>query len=457
MDDSFLTNSAIVAAYRQRTPRSAALAEAAQQSFPSGLTHDSRRLLPYGIYVDHAQGSRKWDVDGHEYIDYFGGHGALILGHNHPDVLAAMHAALDRGSHFGAAHEGELAWGQAVQNLVPSAQRVRFTSSGTEATLMALRLARAFTGRSRILHFATHFHGWQDHVASGANSHFDGSVTPGVLPGIAEHSIVVDPGDLDAVDEALAGGDVAAVILEPTGSTFGLVPNPPGFLEALRQCTEAHGTLLVFDEVVSGFRVSPGGAQVHYGVAPDLTTLAKILSGGLPGGAVVGRRDLLDLLDFEAAAAGGREKIQHQGTFNANPVSAAAGTVALGIIATTDACDAANAYGAALRQGLNGVLADAGVAWAAYGSFSGFHVFTNPERRAIDPATFDPLDYGYAELKASPPGVNAKLRLAMLLNGVDITGWPGGTISAAHSEDDLKATLDAFGEALAMLRREGEV
>ena len=457
MPESFLSNSAIVAAYREKTPSSAELAGQAAQSFPSGLTHDARYLRPYGIYVERAEGAHKWDVDGNEYVDYFGGHGALLLGHNHPRVLAAMHAALDDGTHFGAGHALELRWAQAVQKLVPCAERVRFTSSGTEATLIAIRLTRAHTGKSKIIHFATHFHGWHDHVTSGYSSHFDGAPTAGVLPGVAEHSILLAPGDTDAVAAALAEGDVAAVILEPTGSTFGLVPVDPDHLAVLSELTSKHDTLLVFDEVVTGFRVSPGGAQAALGVVPDLATFAKILAGGLPGGAVAGRKDILDLLDFEVSARKGREKIAHAGTFNANPVSAAAGVTALDIIATTDACEKANTYAATLRKRLNEVIEAEGVAWAAYGTYSGFHVFTNTRKRPITPSEFDPFHYGYEELKANPPEALTKLRLAMLVNGVDITSWPGGTVSAALDEDDLEKTVAAFRQSLVMLKSEEEV
>ena len=457
MTESFLSNSAIVAAYREKSPSSAELAGQAVRSFPSGVTHDSRYLQPYGIYMERAEGAHKWDVDGNEYVDYFGGHGALLLGHNHPRVLAAMHAVIDAGTHFGASHALEVRWAQAVQKLVPCAERVRFTSSGTEATLLALRLARAHTGKSKIIHFATHFHGWQDHVTSGYSSHFDGAPTTGVLPGVAEHSILLAPGDAEGVAAALAEGDVAALILEPTGATFGLVPVDPGHLAELRELTSKHDTLLVFDEVVTGFRVSPGGAQAALGVTPDLATFAKILAGGLPGGAVVGRKDILDLLDFDVEVRKGREKIAHQGTYNANPVSAAAGAAALDIIATTDACDKANAYADALRKRLNEVLEAEGVAWAGYGTYSGFHVFTNTRKRPITPSAFDPFDYDYEELKANPPEVVTKLRLAMLVNGVDITSWPGGTVSAVHDEDDLEKTVAAFRQSLVMLKSEGEV
>ena len=184
--DQTRSNSGIVAAYRARTPGSATLAQEAAALFPSGITHDARRLDPYGIYVSRAQGPHKWDVDGNRYIDYFGGHGALLLGHNNPVVAQAIQQAFAQGTQFGANHPGEIAWARAVQRLVPSAERVRFTSSGTEATLMALRLARAFTGAADILRFQGHFHGWHDHMTSGYSNHYDGSPTPGVLPGVAD-------------------------------------------------------------------------------------------------------------------------------------------------------------------------------------------------------------------------------------------------------------------------------
>jgi glutamate-1-semialdehyde 2,1-aminomutase len=458
MADLDPSNSPIIAAYREKTPASARLAAEAAAVFPSGITHDSRHLRPHGIYVDRAEGARKWDADGNEYLDYFGGHGALLLGHNHPKVLAAIRDALAHGTHFGSSHALELRWGQLVQRLVPAAERIRFTSSGTEATHLALRLARAHTGKRRFLRFKTHFHGWHDHVVSGYNAHFDGSPTPGVLPEVAEMAVPLHPWDIDQVRTVLEGDhDIAAAILEPTGASFGMVPTRPEFLTALRELTAAHGVVLIFDEVVTGFRVAPGGAQAHFGVTPDLTTLAKILAGGLPGGAVVGRKEILERIDFEAAESSGRERIQHQGTYNANPVSAAAGLAALEIIAEGEACEKANAYAAALRPRLNEVLEDEGVPWAAYGSFSAFHLFTNPSNREVKPTAFDPFDHPIEDLRGNRPGIAAKLRMAMLLGGVDITGWPGGTNSAVHGDEDLERTVGAFREALGMLRREGEL
>ena len=458
MVEGLLSNSKIVAAYRDRTPTSARLAAEAKEVFPSGVTHDVRHLQPYGIYVERALGAHKWDADGNDYVDYTGGHGALLLGHNHPAVVAAVREAVENGSHFGSNHQLEIRWAQAIRKLMPSAERVRFTSSGTEATLMALRLARAHTGKNKIIRFKTHFHGWHDHVAFGVSSHLDGSPAVGMLPPIANNIVLLPPGDIEAVRAVLADDDdIAGVILEPTGATFGMVPHTAEFMTALRDITRLLDVVLIFDEVVTGFRVAPGGAQAVYGITPDLTTLAKIVAGGLPGGAVVGRKAILDRLDFEVMESAKREKIQHQGTFNANPLSAAAGIAALEVIATTDACERANAYGAALRAGLNQVLEAEGVPWAAYGDFSGFHIFTNPKRHAITPATFDPLAYDCEALKANAAGIVPKLRLAMLVHGVDITGWPGGTITAAHDDNDLAKTIEAFRQALLMLKREGEL
>jgi len=458
MTEPALANLTIEAAYRDHTPGSAALAAQARRLLPSGITHDGRHLEPYGVYVERGEGPHKWDVDGNRYIDYYGGHGALLLGHNHPKVSAAVRSALERGTHFGASHALEVRWAEAIQGLMPSAERIRFTSSGTEATLMAVRLARSFTGRRRILRIRTHFHGWHDHMTSGYQSHFDGAPTVGVLPAVAAQVALADPNDVDGLRALLATDpDIAAAIVEPTGGSFGMVPLAPSFLTALRELTAAHGALLIFDEVVTGFRVAPGGAQAHFGITPDLTTLAKIVAGGMPGGAVAGRADVLASLDFAASAAAGTEKIQHPGTFNANPVSAAAGIAALDVVATTDACDHANASAAALRQAFNEVLAELGVPWAAYGTFSAVHLFTNPKGRALRPADFDPFAIPYAELKARQKAITHRLRIAMLLHGVDLNNWPGAVVSAVLSAQDVADTIDAFRDALRLLRREGDL
>ena len=455
--NDMLSNSSILSAYRARTPGSAELAREAASLFPSGITHDARHLDPYGVYVARAAGPHKWDVDGNKYVDFYGGHGALLLGHAHPQVTAAVAEALAAGTHFGASHPRELAWARAVQRLVPSAERVRFTSSGTEATLMAVRLARAFTGRPVLLRFQGHFHGWHDHMAAGYTSHFDGSATPGVLADVAANSILVPPNDLPALKAALARGDIAAAILEPTGSSFGQVPIGADFLRELRGLTEAAGTLLIMDEVVSGFRATRGGAQAAYGVRADLCSFAKILAGGLPGAAVAGRKDILDQLDFAVSAKAEREKIQHQGTFNANPVSAAAGTAALTVIAETDVSERASVIAAALRDAVNAVFAEENVGWGMYGAFSGFHTFLGAPGVTVRPGEFVAETQPMPVLKSQPAALSHKLRLALLVNGVDVNGRIGGFVSCTHTADDVAHTAGAFREAVRMLRAEGEL
>ncbi len=451
--------SPLLDAYRRRTATSAKLYDRARGAFPSGITHDGRYIEPYPIYVDRAAGSRKWDVDGNEYVDYAGGHGALLLGHNHPTVLAAIERQLPRGTHYGACHELEIRWGELVQQLVPAAETVRFTSSGTEATLMALRLARAFTGRQKILRFAGHFHGWHDHMAFGVGSHFDGTPTPGVLSEVAANVVLAPPGDIDATRAVLdAHQDIAAAIVEPTGASWGQVPIARSFIQSLATLLSERGVLLIFDEVISGFRCSPGGAQACYRMKPDLTTLAKILAGGMPGGAVVGRSDILELLDFQKTAAKGREKIPHQGTFNASPLSAAAGVATLEIVAATDACDRANDFGARLREELNRVVRDENVPWIVYGSYSGFHIFTDPEGRRPPLADIETGKVDYRVFKVPPVrSLAVKLRAGMLLHGVDMLSWIGGPTSAVHTEDDLAHTVDALRGTIRLLREEGEI
>jgi glutamate-1-semialdehyde 2,1-aminomutase len=450
-----LSNSHILAEYRERTPTSAELAERAQKVFPSGITHDSRHMYPYWIYVRAAEGAHKRDADDNVYTDYFGGHGALLLGHAHPRVTEAAQAAFSRSTQFGANTEDEVIWGETVLRLLPAAERMRFTASGTEATLLALRLARAHTGRDKIVRLKGHYHGWHDNMATGYVSHFDGTPPPGVLREVADRTVLVDPDDPNAIEAAVQRDNVAAVFVEPTGASFGMIPLHPHTLHHLRAVTEKSGALLIFDEVISGFRVAAGGAQGAYGIAPDLTTLAKIVAGGTPGGAVAGKKAILDRLDFDAMAAADQDKVLHPGTFNANPVSAAAGITALEIIESGEPCERANTVAACLRQGFNRALAARDVPWSVYGTFSGFHFFMNPDGREIHPEEFDPFSVSWKELKTKPAEAVAALRLAWLLEGVDISGWPGGMASAVHSDDDIETTVEAFARALDRMAAEG--
>ncbi len=451
------SNSAAIAieqAFLEGTPGSARLAEEAAALFPSGVTHDSRYLNPHGLYITHAEGAHKWDVDGNCYVDYFGGHGALLLGHGHPRMRAAIQAAVAHGTHFAAGHDAEIRWAEQVCRLVPSAERVRFTSSGTEAVMMALRLARRFTGKNKVLRFKGHFHGWADDMTSGFGAQVDGGRAVGVPTDVAGRSLVLEAGDLTGTERVLAEErDLAAVILEPLGASTGMVPIEREYLAALRELTAAKNIVLIFDEVITGFRVSPGGVQAVLGICPDLTSLAKILAGGLPGGAVAGRKDILDGLDFEVSRRTGTEKIYHPGTFNANPVSAAAGAAMLTELAATGACEAAATTASLLRQHLNQVLAEEAVPWAVYGQSSVFHIFLNPEKRAIAADTFDPQSVTPEELTWKPAELLRQLRLAMLVEGVDLSGWPGGLVSAAHDEHTVEETSLAFAKALRRLKQ----
>ena len=441
----------IESAYQQRTPKSAELSDAARRVLPSGVVHDSRYTHPYGLYASHASGARKWDIDGNEYIDYFGGHGALMLGHNHPQVVAAANAQMARGTHFAAGNELDIRWAEKICEMVPSAERVRFHSSGTEATQMAVRLARAFTGKNKLMRFHSHYHGWLDDMTSGYNSHFDGSAPIGVPANVAANSVAIDPYDKPLVERLLReDDDIAAVIVEPLGAATGKVPISAGFLRQLRDWTARHGVILIFDEVITGFRVSPGGLQQEIGVTPDLTALAKIVAGGLPGGAVTGRADILAGLDYDPGKRGKREKIFHPGTFNACPVSAAAGLEILTIIQQSDACERANRSAARLRRGLADTLADFGIDWIVYGEASAFHIYMGGGVAGAD--DFDPEMLGREQLYRQPPDIARLLRLALNVNGVDFSGWPGGLLSAAHTDANIDATVAAFAASLEMLQ-----
>ena len=324
-------------------------------------------------------------------------------------MVEAVQRQVAQGTHWGSSHALEVRWAELVQRLIPCAERVRFTASGTEASQLALRLARAFTGKPKIVRFIGHFHGWHDQVTAGSMSHYDGSVPAGILPALVEQTILL-PADEAAVAETLdARDDIAAVILEGSGASWGQVPLPQGFLESLRAATEARGVVLILDEVITGFRWSRGGAQARFGITPDLCVLAKIVAGGLPGGAVAGAKEIMDQLDLQAAAAAGREKIGHQGTFNSNPLCAAAAVATLSIVEREEVCAKAEATAEAIRAGMRQILSEEDVPWGVYGDASAFLIFQNPNGLDIDPQTFDPQRYGFKELKgdaqcqAKPP------------------------------------------------------
>lgn len=440
--------------FRDKFPSSADLFERAVKLFPSGVTHDSRFLKPFPIYVDEASGSQKTDRDGNQLIDYWMGHGALLLGHSHPAVVEAVRQQIGRSTHPGACHELELEWGERVQQLVPSAERMRFTNSGTEATLMALRVARIITGRSKVLKFAGHFHGWHDQlIPAAAPPHDEGGYEiPGVTEGVFGDLVIVPPNDLDAVAAAIEEHQPACVIHEGNGARWGVVPVRAAFLQGLRQLTSDADTILILDEVITGFRVDPGGFQANCDIVPDMTTLAKVLAGGLPGGCLTGRADLLDALAFDNAIG---KKMKHPGTFNANPLSAAAGVAALDVVATGEPSRVANEQAAALRRGLNELFASKGVPWAAYGDFSAIKIIPGYDGPSIDGDDWIPYGGDYQQLDVKfDDRLGHAFRCALLLGGVDWMGWAGST-SAVHTPEDVTATVAAFSQALDLLATDG--
>jgi glutamate-1-semialdehyde 2,1-aminomutase len=447
----------ILETYGRRHQRSRELFREALEVFPGGVTHDTRHATPFPIFVDRAFGSHKWDVDGNEIIDYVSGHGALLLGHSHPEIVAAVRDQVGRGTHFGASHELEVEWGRLVQRLIPSAERVRFTSSGTEAVQMAIRLARAFTGKDKLVKFESHFHGWSDTVT--------GAIEPGAeypraagVPSVAlSQQVILPPNDIVAVERSFEEHkDIAAVILEPTGAHMGKVPVEPGFLRELRELCSLAGVILIFDEVVTGFRASPGGVQSLYSVIPDMTTLAKILAGGLPGGAVVGRAEILNRIAHSEDAAWNRaERVEHPGTFNANPLSAAAGRACLEIVARKDANERANRSAQTLAAGMNGVITELGAKGCVYGAATILHVLLGEEcLLPEDGMTWQWQDEAKRFVPHMRSGPMVGLKRALNNEGVDLMSDGRIIVGAAHTDDDLQATIDAFRRALIQMQEE---
>ncbi len=453
-----LTEAGIREAYRAAHPRCAALHGRARRVIPGGITHDIRYLVPFPISVQRAAGARKWDLDGQELVDYWMGHGALLLGHGAPEVLRAVEEQLLRGTHYGASHELEVQWAEWIARLLPSAERVRFTASGTEATQLALRLARAFTGREKVLKLEGHFHGWHDYAVSGVRPPYATPVSRGVPRGTIDQVLLCPPNDLKALANLVESrDDIAALLLEPAGGTSGTIPTTPGFLQGVREITRAHKVLLIFDEVITGFRYAPGGAQAVYGVSPDLTTLAKIMAGGFPGGAVVGKAEILDLLAFGDDPEWNRfRKVSHAGTFNGNPLVAAAGIATLTLLADGEVQKRAAAAAGILRQRIGSAIRRLGVDAHVYGESSIVNYLLEPRRYGVQ--CEGPLDrfHPQAALTGEAMGLYHTFRCALILHGADMPplhGW----VSAAHGEADLEKTVTAVSSALEMLQKAGRL
>jgi glutamate-1-semialdehyde 2,1-aminomutase len=439
--------------YREKFPTSAKLSQRGKTLFPDGVTHDARFLKPFPIYIEHAVGSKKYDADGNEIIDYWMGHGALLLGHSHPAVVEAVQRQVARATHPGACHELEIEWAEWVKKLVRSAERMRFVNSGTEATLMALRICRIVTGRRKVLKFAGHFHGWHDLLIPAADPPYDtGDYSmPGITEGVLGDLVVVPPNDLAATERAIDEHQPACVILEGTGGHWGLVPMRGEFLRGLRALTARKNVIMILDEVISGFRVAPGGSQEHYDFTPDMTTMAKVLAGGLPGGCLAGRSDLMSALEVENRWG---KKMKHPGTYNGNPLSAAAGVAALEVVATGEPCRVANEMGRKLRAGLNQVFEQKNVDWVAYGEFSGAMIVAEYVGPRPDSDTWIPYGNSVEKLdRKIDPKLTHAFRCAALVGGVDFFGWRA-MLSSTHTDADIARTIAAVSDAIDLLRED---
>ncbi len=314
---STAASSTIQSDYEEKFAASRAMHERARKVISGGITHDGRFLKPFPPYIVRALGAHKWDVDGHELIDYAVGHGSLIFGHNDPDLTAALQRQVPEGTHFGAGHEGEIAWAEQIIKLIPSAEQVRFTASGTESTLLAMRVARGYTEKTTILKFEGHFHGWQDYALKGEKPPFEKTSVPGIPKETLGTVAVLPANDLAMLEERLVQGDVAGVIIEPSGASWATIPLKENFLAQVRLLTEKYGAVLIFDEVITGFRWAPGGAQERFGVTPDLTTMAKIVAGGMPGGAVAGKTDFMQMIAFKDEPGwNANRRVPQAGTYN---------------------------------------------------------------------------------------------------------------------------------------------
>jgi glutamate-1-semialdehyde 2,1-aminomutase len=443
-------------AYTEAFPAWQQLSLRAGRVLAAGAMHDSQLLGPIEPFFDRAQGPYKWSGE-RRFVDYWSGHGSLLMGHAFPPVIAAVTQQMQRGSHFGGMHENVLRWAELVCELVPSAERVRFTSSGTEATLLALRVARAFTGRRWALKFEGHFHGWHDEVMAGAASPESSGLNAGTLA----HVAVRRTEDVDAVADFLAREPVAAVILEPGGAAGGMQPWSRDFLHALRELTRRHGTLLIFDEVISGFRYGAGGVQSLCGVTPDLTVLGKILAGGLPGAAVAGRADVMAVFGSGVQIGDRRVRVPHTGTFNGNPVSAAAGVAMLEHVRDGVPQEAARRAAARLRAGVDAAAEAVGLDVCMHTHDSSiFHVELGRAERSGhasgEPGA--PSGPGSPAAPGAPQSLlfgkhrerYAALRRALLIEGVDchpLHGW----VSAVHDDEAIELTVAAFARAFARL------
>jgi len=435
--------------FAEQRRRAIGLYRRANAAMAGGVGHDLRYNDIAPTYVTHARGSHKWDVDGNEYIDYGMGNAALLLGHAHPAVIEAVQRAVPNGLHFGNDHPEMLDWAELIQSLVPSAERVRFTNSGSEGATLALRLARAFSGRDRVLRLEGHFSGWHDAVGRGAAPPFDAAVSLGI-PAATLAATVVVPADLAVIERTLADNpDIGALMLEPSGGSWGTVPLTHAFNRSLRELTRDREVLLVYDEVITGFRYSPGGYQALIGVVPDLTVLGKIVTGGLPGAVVAGRADIMDLFAFTGDPRHDRyQRVTHQGTFNANPLTVAAGVATLRLVADGAPQARADRLAEQLRAGMNESLVHHRVAGYVYGDSSVWHVYVQAYP-GTGASSLDQVRTSDAStLKSIPAPAVTAFQRHLQIRGVDVLSSTGGVTSAAHSDEDIQRTIEIFDDVI---------
>ncbi len=426
------------------TSRNQQLFEKSQKLIPGGVNSPVRAFRSVGgtpVFFKRGLGSKLWDEDDKQYIDYIGSWGPMILGHAHPEVIKAVQETAENSLSFGAPTARELDMAEMVTKLVPSMEQVRLVSSGTEATMSAIRLARGFTNRSKIVKFEGCYHGHADALLVKAGSGLLTFGTPssaGVPPEVAAHTLTLNYNDIAGVEALFKeiGNEIACVIVEPVAGNMNLITPVPGFLECLReQCTK-HGAVLIFDEVMTGFRVALGGAQAHYNIKPDLTTLGKVIGGGLPVGAFGGRADIMHCL----APVG---PVYQAGTLSGNPVAVAAGLKTLSLIQTSNFHEKLTATAKRLVDGLSAAAKGAGIDFSAnsIGGMFGIYFSKNV------PTSFDEV------MKSDKEAFNRFFHL-MLDEGVYLapSAFEAGFVSAAHSEEDIDATIAAAKRSFAKLK-----
>jgi len=412
----------------------------ALQYIPGGVNSPVRAFRAVGgqpFFAEKARGARVWDVDGNEYIDYVGTWGPAILGHAHPKIIQAVQRTAEKGTSFGIPNPLEVTMAKLICSAVPSAQKVRMCNSGTEATMSAIRLARGFTGREKIIKFDGCYHGHVDSLLVKAGSGaltFGHPDSAGVPAAFTQHTVQLPFNDREAVQAAFAAnaGQIAGIILEPVPANAGLYLPQPGYLEFLREITSASGALLIFDEVMTGFRLGLGGAQVRFGIAPDLSCFGKIIGGGLPVGAFGGRVEIMDCL----APLG---PVYQAGTLSGNPLAMAAGIAALEELKATDAYDRLENLGAQLETGMRDAAKAAAVPvqFQRIGSLFCAYFASHPVRNLADALKSDRARF-------------AKFFHGMLAEGIYLapSQFEAGFLSVAHTPDDIAQTVAAAGKVL---------